>query len=96
MYIHMFAFRWRPKATTEDKDRALREISAFRGRIPGLIEVHVGHNQSLRSSGYETGGVMKFDSALALNDYQNHPAHEALLAWLLPLIDPVEIDFPSH
>ncbi|GGC17150.1 hypothetical protein GCM10011494_40040 [Novosphingobium endophyticum] len=96
MYIHMFAFRWRPTATTEDKDRALREISAFRGEIPGLLEVHVGQNQSPRSSGYETGGVMKFDSAPALNDYQNHPAHKALLTWLLPLIDPVEIDFPSH
>lgn len=36
---------------------------------------------------------MKFDSAPALNDYQSHPAHKALLNWLLPLIDPVEIDF---
>lgn len=93
--IHMFAFRWKPAATEEQKNRAIKEISAFRGKIPGLLEVYVGKNTSPRGAGYETGGVMKFTDAAALAAYTVHPQHKALLAWLLPLIDPVEVDFSA-
>ncbi len=93
--IHMFAFRWKAAATEEEKNRAIAEISAFRGKIPGLLEVYVGTNVSPRGAGYETGGVMKFTDATALASYTVHPAHKALLAWLLPLIDPIEVDFSA-
>ena len=95
MMIHMFAFRWKAAATEEEKNRAIAEISAFRGKIPGLLDVYVGKNVSPRGAGYETGGVMKFTDAAALASYTVHPAHKALLAWLLPLIDPIEVDFPD-
>jgi len=93
--IHMFAFRWKVVATEEQKNRAITEISAFRGKIPGLLEVYVGKNTSPRGAGYETGGVMKFTDAAALAAYTVHPQHKALLAWLLPLIDPIEVDFAA-
>ena len=92
--IHMFVFRWKPIATEEQKNRAIAEISSFKGKIPGLLEVNVGKNISPRGQGYETGGVMKFKDPEALAKYPVHPLHTALLAWLLPLIDPVEVDFP--
>jgi len=95
MMIHIFAFRWKAEATEADKNRALAEISAFRGKIPGLLEVHVGKNVSPRGEGYETGGVMKFTDASAMAQYTVHPLHKALLAWLLPLINPIEVDFPA-
>jgi stress responsive alpha/beta barrel protein len=95
MMIHMFAFRWKAVATEEEKDRAITEISAFQGKIPGLLEVHVGNNVSPRGAGYETGGVMKFTDAAALANYTVHPLHKALLAWLLPLIEPIEVDFSA-
>lgn len=94
MMIHMFAFRWKAVATEADKDRAIAEISAFQGKIPGLLEVHVGKNVSPRGAGYETGGVMKFTDA-AMASYTVHPLHKTLLAWLLPLIDPIEVDFSA-
>jgi hypothetical protein len=92
--IHMFAFRWKPIATEEQKNRAIAEIASFQGRVPGLLEVNIGKNISPRGQGYETGGVMKFKDADALAKYAAHPVHIELLTWLLPLIDPVEIDFP--
>ena len=94
MMIHLFAFRWKPIATEEQKGRAIAEIASFQGRVPGLLEVNIGKNISPRGQGYETGGVMKFKDVDALAKYSVHPVHTALLAWLLPLIDPVEIDFP--
>ena len=96
MLIHMFAFRWKPEATEADKERAVAEARTFPGLIPGLLELHVGTNISSRGQGYETGGFMKFTDAEALAAYNVHPVHHALLAWLLPLVEPLEVDFLSE
>jgi hypothetical protein len=95
MYIHIFGFRWKPQATEADKTRAEKEILAFRGVIPGLIEAFVGENSSQRSQGFTFAGMMKFTSKAACDAYAVHPAHLALLEWLVPLIDPVELDFEA-
>jgi hypothetical protein len=93
MYFHIFAFRWKPEATEALKGRATREITAFQGKIPGLLELHLGQNDSPRGQGYTFIGVMRFTNKAAVDAYVVHPAHQALLAWLVPLIDPVELDF---
>ena len=93
MFIHIFGFRWKPEATNADKLRAKQEILAFRNVVPRLIEAHVGPNLSPRSQGYEFAGMMKFTTKAAADAYTTHPMHVALLAWLVPLIDPVELDF---
>jgi antibiotic biosynthesis monooxygenase (ABM) superfamily enzyme len=95
MYIHMFAFRWKPGVTAGQKDRAAQEIRELQRHIPGLLETSVGHNASPRGQGYEFGGVMKFADQASLDAYGSHPAHQKLLQWLLPLIDPIEVDFPA-
>jgi hypothetical protein len=93
MVIHTFAFRWKSGVTSEQKQGAIAGIRDLQGRIPGLIETWVGENISPRSQGYELGGVMKFEDRAALEAYGSHPVHQELLAWLMPLIDPVEVDF---
>jgi len=95
MIIHTFAFRWKPDVTDEQKTRVITDIRALQGQIPGLIETHVGVNISPRSQGYELGGVMKFANRAALDAYGTHPVHQVLLDWLLPLIDPIEVDFEA-
>ena len=93
MVIHTFAFRWKAGVTTEQKQHAIREILALQGQIPGLSETLVGPNISPRSQGYELGGVMKLADRPAFDAYNDHPVHRKLLAWLMPLIDPLEVDF---
>jgi Stress responsive A/B Barrel Domain len=95
MFIHIFGFRWKPEATEADKARAAQDILSFRNTIPGLIEVTVGPNLSERAQGYSFAGCMQFTSRAAFYAYVPHPAHTALLAWLLPLIDAVELDLES-
>ncbi len=95
MFIHVFGFRWKPEAIDADKARAEKEILAFRNTIPGLLEVHVGPNVSPRNQGFTFVGLMKFADKAAADAYTVHPAHQALLAWLVPLIDPVELDFEA-
>ena len=36
---------------------------------------------------------MKFADQSALDSYGPHPVHQKLLSWLIPLIDPIEVDF---
>ena len=93
--FHVFAFQWKPDTTEEQKERAKKDIAAFQGVIPGLIQTHVGPNISPRGKGYTFGGIMQFKDEASLNAYFQHPAHLALLKWLVPLIDAVEMDLRS-
>ena len=90
--FHIFAFQWKPDASEDQKQRAAREIAAFQGQIPGLLETHAGPNLSPRGKGYTFGGIMRFKDAASLEAYTRHPAHLALLKWLVPLIDAIELD----
>jgi hypothetical protein len=93
MVVHTFAFRWKAGVGEDQKARAVSEIRGLQGQIPGLLETWVGANLSSRSQGYELGGVMKFADRSALEAYGGHPVHQKLLQWLMPLIDPIEVDF---
>jgi antibiotic biosynthesis monooxygenase (ABM) superfamily enzyme len=95
MYIHAFAFRWAAGTTELQKKRVKAEILALQGKIPGLLETHVGINISPRGQNHEFGGVMKFADKAALDAYFPHPMHTALGDWLMPLIEPLEMDFEA-
>lgn len=95
MFIHIFGFKWKPAASEADKQRAAQAILAFKGRIPGLLDVHVGPNLSPHGQGYTFAGLMTFTDKAAADAYTTHPSHHALLQWLVPLIDPVELDFQA-
>lgn len=90
--FHVFAFQWKEGTSEAQKERATKEISAFQGIIPGLLQTHVGPNISPRGKGYTFGGIMQFRDKASLEAYVQHPAHQALLAWLMPLIDAIELD----
>jgi antibiotic biosynthesis monooxygenase (ABM) superfamily enzyme len=93
--FHVFAFQWKTDVTQAQKDRAAKDIAAFQGQIPGLLETHVGPNISPRGKGFTFGGVMRFKDQAFLDAYTHHPSHLALLAWLVPLIDAIELDLRS-
>jgi len=93
MFLHIFLFRSKHEATEGLKTRALTDILAFQGQTPGLLEVYAGINVSPRSNGHEFGGVMKFTDQAAFEAYNASPIHQKLLVWLLPLIEPTELDF---
>jgi hypothetical protein len=90
--FHIFAFQWKEGTTEAQKDRAKSDILAFQGKVPGLLQTRVGPNISPRGKGYTFGGMMQFKDEASLNAYFDHPAHQALLVWLKPLIDAIELD----
>jgi hypothetical protein len=96
MYIHMFAFRFKAGVTEAKKEEIVAAIRALKKEIPEVLEVWVGRNESPRGQGYELGGVMKFADAAACERYGVHPVHQKLLSWLMPLIEPIEVDFAER
>jgi hypothetical protein len=90
--FHVFAFQWKSQATEAQKEKAVSDIRAFQGVIPGLLQTHVGPNISPRGKGYTFGGIMQFTDKAALDSYVQHPAHQAPLKWLMPLIEAIELD----
>ena len=90
--FHVFAFQWKPGTSEAQKEKAAKDIAAFQGTIPGLVHTHVGPNISPRAKGYTFGGIMQFKDEASLEEYFQHQAHLALLEWLVPLIDAVELD----
>ena len=90
--FHIFAFQWKPGTTDAQIEKATRDIKAFQGEIPGLMQTHVGPNISPRGKGYTFGGIMQFKDQASLDAYVQHPSHQALLKWLVPLIDAIELD----
>lgn len=68
---------------------------AFRGVVDGLSDVFIGSNVSDNAPEYTTTAAMMFASRQAYDAYVVHPAHVALLDWLVPLIDPIELDFEA-
>ena len=95
MYLHVFLFKWNPDVSHEQIDRAISEIRALQGQIPGLLETHVGQNESPMARGHSFGGVMRFSDRAAFQAYVPHPVHQALVSWLMPLIAPTELDFEA-
>jgi hypothetical protein len=93
MYIHMFAFRFKNGVTSEQKNHCVTEIRKLKDEIKEVQESWVGLNISPRGQGYELGGSMKFADAAAFERYNAHPVHQKLLGWLIPLIEPIEVDF---
>jgi hypothetical protein len=93
MYIHMFAFLFKAGVTEAKKDEIVAAIRGLQDEIPEVLESWVGRNESPRGAGYELGGVMKFADAADCEAYGAHPVHQKLLGWLMPLIEPIEVDF---
>jgi hypothetical protein len=94
MYIHMFAFRFKTGVTDAQKNHVVAEIRELQSQIPLVLESWVGMNDSPRGQGYEIGGIMKFADKAACEAYGAHAVHQKLLSWLMPLIEPIEVDFP--
>ena len=94
-FIHVFAFQWKAGTTGEQIEKARTDIAAFQGVVSGLVRTHVGANHSEKNKGYTFGGVMEFVDHVAFEAYTVHPAHKALLGWLVPLIDAMELDIEA-
>ena len=79
---------WRLKEGAHGNDRATNAgliktmLEALQGQIPGLLKIEVGIDFSKTDASYELALYSEFESRAALEAYQIHPAHKAVLPFI--------------
>ena len=80
---------WRLKETANGNDKATNarfikeKLESLRGRIPGLLTLEVGIDYSAVESSSDLVLYSEFESRAALDAYQEHPAHKAVMPFVL-------------
>lgn len=87
MVKHIVMWRLKDSAHGNDKLTNARlikqKLEALRGQIPGLLRIEVGTDWSATDQSSDLVLYSEFESRQALADYQAHPAHQAVMPFIL-------------
>ncbi|KQL49692.1 stress protein [Brevibacillus choshinensis] len=95
MIEHIVLIKFSPNTLKEQIDEVIQQTKAFRGVIPGIIDLQEGHNFSERSQGYDLGLTVRLVNKEALEKYQVHPKHKEVRRYMeeIGLLDIIVVDF---
>jgi quinol monooxygenase YgiN len=86
MVKHIVMLRLKPEAhgnTRADNARLIKQkIEALRDQIPGIVRLEVGLDYSATDQSADLVLYSEFASREALDGYQKHPAHQAILPFI--------------
>jgi len=84
---HIVLWRLKPEAhgrPAAENARAIKEkLEALRGRIPGMLTIEVGLDFSRSDNSCDLALYSEFESRAALDVYQAHPEHKAVMPFIL-------------
>ncbi len=87
MVKHLVLWKLKPEAhgrSAAENARAIKEkLEALRGRVPGLLRLEVGMDFSRTDSSSDVALYSEFESREALEAYQAHPDHKAVMPFIL-------------
>ena len=87
MVKHIVLWRLKPEAhgrAAAENARAIKEkLEALRGRIPGMLTIEVGLDFSRTDNSCDLALYSEFESRAALDAYQAHPDHKAVMPFIL-------------
>ena len=76
---HLVLFRWQPEATATQIADAVGALQSLADRVPGILQLSCGENFTDRAKGFQHGLVVRFSDRAALEAYQVHPEHQAVV-----------------
>lgn len=98
MFEHLVVFRLREDVPDSKQQELLDRLLAFRGRIPGIVELSAGINvteETENKHGFSIGLRITFESREALRAYGPHPVHQDFVRSLEGMLDQViVVDYP--
>jgi hypothetical protein len=84
---HLVFWRLKPEArgqTAAENARDIKErLEGLRGRIPGMLKIEVGLDFSRTDDSCDLALYSEFKSRVALDAYQAHPEHKAVMPFIL-------------
>jgi Stress responsive A/B Barrel Domain len=87
MVKHIVLWRLKPEAhgrSAAENARAIKDkLEGLRGRIPGMLTIEVGLDFSRTDNSCDLALYSVFESRLALDAYQSHPEHKAVMPFIL-------------
>ena len=87
MVKHLVLWKLKPEAhgqSAAENALAIKEkLEALRGRVPGLLRIEVGIDFSRTDSSSDVALYSEFESRAALDVYQAHPEHKAVMPFIL-------------
>jgi quinol monooxygenase YgiN len=88
---HLVLLRFKAKANAESIATIERAFVALQGQIGGVRDIEWGTDVSPEglAKGYTHAFMLSFDDAAARDAYLPHPAHQAFVAQLKPLLEDV-------
>ena len=89
MVDHLVLLRFRPDVAPEDIAALFEQLRGLADAIEGITGFRGGAYRSPEglNRGFSHGFVMTFRSEAARNAYLPHPAHQRVVAMLLPLLE---------
>lgn len=78
----------------EQAAEVARRLNALDGVVPQVISISAGANVAYSDTNWDVTLVADFDSVAALEEYQVHPAHEEVVAYVRSVVaSRVAVDF---
>ncbi len=89
--VHLVLFKWKPNTTTEQEKEAGAKLLELKGKIPGVVSISFGHQNSpeaaTKGHGFDAALSVVFTNAAARDAYLPNPDHQAVVTALLkPMI----------
>lgn len=79
MIKHIVMWRLKDENKQRNIRRIKRDLEALQGIVPGFLAIEVGVDLSSSSDSSDIVLYCKFDDQEALETYQNHPRHKAIV-----------------
>ena len=94
MLTHIVLFKLHER-TTENIQEFHDTLQSMQGKIPQIKNMEVGINIVESARAYDVALVQRFDSLAAMQEYQTHPVHQAILPYLRESASNVAVDFET-
>lgn len=83
MIDHLVFFKFKPEVSPEQRLEVAKALVGLKGIIPGVRDITCGENFTFRSQGHQLGLLVRLTDKAALDTYQNHPAHQAIVVSMI-------------
>jgi hypothetical protein len=98
MIEHIVVFKFNEKITPDKETELLNKLLAFKGQIPGIVDLSAGLNTTKETGnihGYSLGLRVSFQDQTSLDNYGPHPVHQDFVKSLDGILDGVVVvDYP--